>query len=359
MTDPTRRITGGVDTHKDAHVAAALDGLGQVLGTESFPATPAGYRRLLEWLQRFGELTAVGVEGTGAWGAGLTRFLTANGTVVVEVQRPNRQHRRRHGKSDPADAIGAARAVQSGEATGEPKAATGEVEAIRFLQIARRSAIKARTQAANQLHAVLVTAPDELRGALAALDTPTLVSRAARLRPGRVDGPTGAAKLTLLTLARRWQALTAEIATLDAHLDKLTTACAPTLVELNGVGTQTAAALLTAAGDNPGRLRSEGSFASLCGTSPLDASSGRQQRHRLNRSGDRQANAALYIIVLCRLRWDPATQAYMARRLAEGRTRKEVIRCLKRYVARHVHRAITNDLGTASRPARAPLPLAA
>jgi transposase len=344
MTDPTRTVTGGVDTHKDTHVAAALDGFGRVLGTESFPATTPGYRQLLRWLEHFGDLQTVGVEGTGAWGAGLARFLTAAEVEVVEVQRPNRQHRRRHGKSDPADAIGAARAVLSGEAVGAPKTATGQLEAIRLLQVARRSAVKARSQAANQIHGVITTAPDELRHTLIGLDTRGLVERCARFRPGRVDEPMGAAKHTLMVLARRWQALAVEIAELDTHLAELTASCAPTLVELNGVGTQTASALLTATGDNPDRLSSEGSFAALCGATPLDASSGRQQRHRLNRGGDRQANAALYIIVISRLRWDSTTQAYMARRLAEGKTRKEVIRCLKRYVARQVHRAILADL---------------
>lgn len=242
MTDPTRAITGGVDTHKDLHVAAALDELGRVLGTESFPTTVAGYRRLLVWLGSFGEVTAVGIEGTGAWGAGLARFLAREHIRVIEVQRPNRQHRRRHGKSDPADAVGAARAVLSGEALGVPKAATGGVEAIRLLQVARRSAIKARTQAANQLHAVVTTAPAQLRATLNGLTTGQLVERAARMRAGEITSPTAAAKLTLVTLARRWQALTAEIIQLDRHLDALTAATAPTLVALNGVGTQCAAA---------------------------------------------------------------------------------------------------------------------
>ncbi len=359
MTDATLRITGGVDTHKDAHVAAALDELGAVLGTESFPATRAGYRALLEWLAGFGDLAVVGVEGTGAWGAGLARFLTGEGVAVVEVARPNRQHRRRHGKSDPADAIGAARAVLSGEADGAPKIGTGDVEAIRLLQVARRSARKARTQATNQLHAVLVTAPDALRGQPRRARHPRARGARRGLRPGRIDTPTAAAKLTLVTLARRCQHLTDEIGELDAHLATLTARCAPTLLELNGVGTQTAAALLTTAGDNPDRLRSEASFAALCGSSPRDASSGRQHRHRLNRGGDRQANAALYIIVISRLRWDPATQAYMARRLAQGKTRKEVIRCLKRYIARQVHQAITTDLGTATTHPRQPAQAAA
>jgi hypothetical protein len=204
--------------------------------------------------------------------------------------------------------------------------------------------MKARTQAANQLHAVVTTAPEPLRASLTGLDTTDLVERAARLRPATITNPTAAAKLTLVTLARRWLGLTAEINALDGHLAELTTTTASTLVALNGVGTQTAPALLTAAGDNPDRLRREGSFAALCGSSPIDASSGHQQRHRLNRGGDRQANAALYIIVISRLRWDTTTKTYMQRRLGEGKTRKEVIRCLKRYVARQVHRAILNDL---------------
>jgi transposase len=352
MTDPDRRVTGGVDTHKDTHAVAALDELGRVLDTATFPTTTAGYRALLRWLTNFGELTAVGVEGTGAWGAGLARFLTAAGVEVIEVTRPNRQHRRRHAKSDPADAIGAARAVLSREADGTPKTAIGDVEVIRLLQVARRSAVKARTQAANQLHAVLVTAPDELRATFKQSTTTQIVHRSARLRPGRVDNPTATAKVALVTLARRWLALTEEIATLDEHLGELTATCAPTLVALNGVGTQTASALLTAAGDNPERLASERSFAALCGTSPRDASSGRQQRHRLNRGGDRDANSALYIIAISRLRWDPATKDYMARRLAEGKTRKEIIRCIKRYIAREVHTAITHDLDTSRQPPR-------
>ena len=355
MTPPQRRVTAGVDTHKDFHVAAALDDVGRLLGTESFPATPAGYRALHRWLTDLGELAAVGVEGTGAWGAGLTRHLGAAGVRVIEVTRQNRQHRRRHGKSDPADAIGAARAVLSEEATATPKNAAGAVEAIRLLQVARRSAVKARTQAANQLHAVLITATDELRSGFAGLTTAEIADQAARLRPGPITDPTAAAKTTLVILARRWAALSAEIAVLNEHLEVLTTTSAPTLLELNGVGTQNASALLTAVGDNPERLRSERSFAALCGTNPVDASSGRRQdRHRLNRGGDRQANSALYLIAISRLRWDPATKAYMSRRLAQGKTRKEVIRCLKRYIAREVYAAIITDLAPlAARPSPA------
>jgi len=344
MTDPTSPVTGGVDTHKDTHVAAVLNPLGVVLGTSEFPATPAGYRRLLAWMRDFGQLTEVGVEGTGAWGAGLARHLTGQDVRVVEVQRPNRQYRRRHGKSDTADAIGAARAVQSGEASGAPKSADGAVEAIRMLSVARRSAMKARTQAANQIHAVVTTAPDQLRSDLTGLDTKGLVARCARFHTTSAMTPLGAARRTLRMLARRWQSLTAEINEVDVELDNLTTQVAPSLRELPSIGTRNAAALLLAAGDNPDRLERERSFAALCGTSPIDASSGRQRRHRLNRGGDRHANAALYMIVVSRLRWHQPTRDYMQRRLAEGRTKKEIIRCLKRYVARQAHHAILHDL---------------
>ena len=346
MSDPSRSITGGVDTHKDFHVVAAIDGLGRILGTEQFPTTPRGYRRLLRWLRRFGDVVAVGVEGTGAWGAGLARYLTAEGVRVVEVDRPNRQRRRRRGKSDPADAEAAARAVLAGDQTGTPKAATGMVEAIRLVRVARRSAMKARTQAANQIHSVIDTAPEQLRGTLIGLSEPERIAKCSRLRATEPTTPLGAAKLTLSTLARRWVALSDEIKTLDAQLEQLVEATAPSLVAAKGIGTETASMLLTAAGDNPDRLDKESSFAAVCGSSPVDASSGKQQRHRLNRGGDRQANCALYLIVLNRLSWDPRTKAYMQRRLAEGKTKKEVFRCLKRYVAREVYALIAKDLGT-------------
>lgn len=358
MTDPLLEVTGGVDTHKETHVAAALDGLGRLLGTEEFPATPAGYGELLGWLRGLGELAAVGVEGTGAWGAGLARHLTARGVEVVEVQRPNRQHRRRYGKSDPADAIGAARAVQAREAAGAPKAGNGNVECIRLLQVARRSAMKARTQAANQMHAVVTTAPELLRADLTGLNTKSLAARASRFGPGDPTTPTAAARRTLRILGRRWLALSIDIDELDKDLDQLTATTAPTLRNLPSVGPQNASALLIAAGDNPDRLDTEASYAALCGSSPIDASSGRQHRHRLNRGGDRQANAALYMIVVSRLRWHHPTQAYMQRRLADGKTRKEIMRCLKRYVARQVHRAIASDLGL-HQPRSAPVELTA
>jgi transposase len=335
-------VVGGIDTHKDVHVVAAIDTTGRILGTSSFPTTLAGHRALLRWLRRHGAVMRVGIEGTGCWGAGITRFLTDAEIPVVEVDRPNRQRRRRRGKSDPTDAEAAARAALARDATTIPKSRDGNVEMIRALRVARRSAIKARTQAANQLHALVVNAPDALRSQLRTLNTNQLVDRAANFRAGSMITPTAATKLALHELARRHRHLSNEINRLDRHLDQLVAQAAPELVAKLGVGTDTAGALLVAAGDNPDRLANERSFAALCGTAPLDASSGKQQRHRLNRGGDRQANQALWRIVMVRMSCDDNTKAYIARRRAEGKTTKEAIRCLKRYVAREIHQRLTS-----------------
>jgi transposase len=336
-------VTGGVDTHKDLHIAAALDQFGRLLGTAAFPTSSVGYQSLHDWLAGFGCLKSIGIEGTGAWGAGLSRHLRAAGVDVVEVLRPNRQHRRK-GKSDALDAEAAARSVQSGEATGTPKEGEGPIEAVRMLRIARKSAIKSRTQAANQIHSIIDTCPEEVRSTLIKLSPKAQIAKAARLRHGEVSTPKGAAKTALALLARRWLELDAEIAELDTLISEIVRETAPNLLAVNGVGPDVAGALLCAVGDNPERLRSEASFAALCGVSPLDASSGRQTRHRLNRGGDRGANAALFRIVLCRLIRDEATRSYMERRVAEGKTKREVIRCLKRYVARQLYPVIVQDL---------------
>jgi transposase len=331
---PTQ-VTVGVDTHADVHVAVAKDAFGRRLDATSVPTTPAGYAELLGWARCLGQPAAWGIEGTGSFGAGLARFLRAEDQVVVEVNRPDRQARRRRGKSDPIDAEAAARAVQAREGS-IPKAGDGQVEMIRSLRVARASAIKARTQAINALKALVVTAPAELREQLRGLSTVRLVQTTAALEPGPVTTPLAAAMLGLGTLARRYQALSAELTTLDAELDRLTRAAAPKLVALFGVGADSAGALLVAAGDNPERLHSDAAFSMLCGASPIEASSGKTRRYRLNRGGDRQANAALYRIVVARLRHDPKTQEYVARRIRQGKSKKEAIRCLKRYVAREV-----------------------
>ena len=333
-------IIGGVDTHKDLHLAAAITETGRLLGTGGFPTTPQGYRRLLSWLQGFGLVSRVGIEGTGSYGAGLTRFLQSIGVEVVEVNRPNRQWRRRHGKSDPADAEAAARTALAGQGAGIPKSQDGTVEAIRVLRLTRRSAIKARTQAGNQLLAILNTAPEELRRLCRGRRLADLVATAQRFRCKRATTPLTAAKLALRVLAQRWSALDAEIQQLDVQLESLVTAAAPSLLELRGVGVETAGALLVAAGDNPDRLASEASFAALCGVTPVDASSGRQKRHRLNRGGNRDANRALWVVAMVRMSRDPRTREYVTRRTREGLTKKEIMRCLKRYIAREIYRAL-------------------
>ena len=336
------RITLGVDTHAEQHVVAALDQQGRLLGTRDIPTTPAGYTALLAWAGGYGPIERVGIEGAGNYGAGLARWLRSRGLVVIEVDRPDRRTRRRRGKSDPVDAEAAARAVQAGTAIGQPKAADGGVEAIRALRVARRSAVKARTQAANQLHALVVTAPEGLRAHLRPLSIAALVEKAARFRaPTSPSTPEAATKLALRSIAHRYQALTKEIAALDAHLDHLVGETAPTLVAIKGVGTDTAGTLLVAAGDNPDRLGSEAAFARLCGVAPVPASSGKTQRHRLSRGGNREANRALYLLAIGRLGWDERTRAYADRRTREGKTKAEIIRCLKRYIAREIYRALT------------------
>lgn len=340
MADEEVRVTVGIDTHGEVHMAAVLDERGRLMAIEGFPTTTGGHRRLEQWACGFGVVEAIGIEGTGAWGAGVARHLTAQGYQVLEVDRPDRKTRRLRGKSDPIDAEAAARAVQAGTATGTPKTRVGQVESIRVLRVARRSAMKSRSQAALQLHCLVSTAPDELREGLRTLKLAELIETCARLRPGPLVDPVQATKAALRSIARRFLALTAEIAELDGALVPLVEATAPNLLALNGVGTDVAGQLLVTAGDNPGRLRSEAAFSHLCGASPIPASSGRTDRHRLNRGGDRQANAALYRVVLCRLRWDPRTIAYVDRRTKSGLTKPEIIRCLKRYIAREVYREL-------------------
>jgi transposase len=340
IVDAARPVTGGVDTHLDLNVAAALDPVGGLLAVAEFPTTLSGHRDLLGWLAGFGPVARVGVEGTGSYGAGLARFLRAAGVEIVEVDRPNRQARRRSGKSDPLDAVEAARAALSGRACGAAKSRDGNVEAIRALVVAKRSARSAKIQTLNQIRHLSFTAPEQLRQRLAGVSRHHLAARAAALRPGSREGADPvivATKTALRILGRRVLALDEEKARIDALLSTLVAQTAPQLLAVFGVGIDTAAALLVAAGDNPGRLRSEAAWAHLCGTAPIPASSGKVTRYRLNRGGDRQANRALWGIVITRLRNDPRTQAYMARRLGEGRAKPEVIRILKRYVAREVY----------------------
>jgi transposase len=341
MTNSPGPVTGGVDTHGETHHAGVIDQVGREVADAEFPTTPAGYRALLAWLRTHGQLEGVGVEGTGAYGAALGRYLRSQGVVVVEVDRPDRKTRRTKGKSDPIDAYAAARAALSGQASGTPKTRDGKVEAIRVLRNARGSAVKARTQAINQLKGLLVTGPAELREQLRRLESAALVEACAQLSPGTdLTDPAAAVQTALRRLATRIQTLNAEIAEADRELAQLVSAAAPRLVALMGVGPEVAGQLLVTAGDNPDRLRSEAAFAHLCGVAPIPASSGRTDRHRLNRGGDRAANSSLYTVVLCRLRHDPATRAYAQRRTKQGLSKPEIIRCLKRYVAREVYRTL-------------------
>ena len=342
MTASTAPVTVGVDTHLDTHVAAVLDHTGRLCGTQGFPASTRGYVALVTWAERFGPVERIGVEGTGTYGAGLTRFVRAYGLEVVEVNRPDRSLRRRRGTSDPIDAQAAARATQAGVAAATPKTREGQVEMIRVLRVARRGALKARVAAAEQLYGVLYSAPEELRALLLGLKTKALVRACAAMRPGPLTTPTAATKAALRTLARRWQQLQAELTQLDNQLQDLVATAAPTLVALPGVGVDTAGQLLVTAGDNPQRLRSEAAFAHLCGAAPIPASSGRTHRHRLNRGGDRQANHALWRITLVRMHCHPPTRAYVERRTKQGLSKLDIMRCLKRYIARKVYHHLTD-----------------
>jgi transposase len=347
MPAPAIAVTVGVDTHLDQHVAAVIDQSGRLCGTKAFAASTRGYVALVTWAERFGAVERIGVEGTGTYGAGLARFARAYGLQVIEVNRPDRSTRRRQGKSDPIDAQAAARATLAGVATTTPKTREGQVEMIRVLRVARRSALKARVAAAEQLHGVLYSAPEELRQPLLGLKTKTLVGACAAMRPGPLTSTTAATKTTLRTLARRWQQLQAELDQLDTQLQELVAAAAPSLVALPGVGVDTAGQLLVTAGDNPQRLRSEAAFAQLCGTAPIPASSGRTDRHRLNRGGDRNANHALWRIALVRMHCHPPTRAYVQRRTNQGLSKLDIMRCLKRYIAREVYHHLTSPPPTA------------
>jgi transposase len=342
---PTAQLVLGVDTHRDLHVAVLLDRVGRKLATASFGTTDAANAVLLEWTRRHGQVTIAGVEGTGSYGYRLAQQLIAHGIQVVEVNRPDRARRRRKGKSDPVDAEAAARAVLAGDATAIPKCRNGVVGQLRALVMARRSAIKARTQATNQLRALLVDGDDELRGRLGPLRKHHLAHACADLDPGG-----GVFHLALRSLGRRWLALHQEIVDLDQAITTSVTRIAPRLLARHSVGVHTAARLLLTAGDNPTRLRSEAAFAALCGTSPVEASSGQTVRHRLNRGGDRAANNALWTIAFVRLIHDPRTRAYAAKRTAQGSSRKEILRCLKRTIARELYPLILEAL-TAPEPA--------
>jgi transposase len=336
---PSDSVFAGVDTHKELHVAAVIDEAETVLGTRSFPTTRQGYRQMLSWIRGHGELVRVGIEGTGSYGAGLTRHLAKAEITILEVDRPDRSDRRRKGKDDDLDAINAARAALHQRRTTVPKSRDGAVEALRVLRVTRAHAVRERRDALQLLRMTIISAPDELRQQVRHLTRMQLIRTLAAWRPdvSNASDPPTAYRVSLKSLGRRYLELSDEIADLDELINPIVEALAPQLLERTGIGIEVAGQLLVTAGDNPDRMTSEAAFAMLCGVAPLPASSGMTQRHRLNRGGDRQANRALHLAVVSRVRLDPRTKAYVAKRTAQGHSKLEILRCLKRYLAREVY----------------------
>jgi transposase len=333
-----RRIVGGVDTHKDLHVAAVVDEVDRVLASQCFATTRHGYKQMLAWMRTFGSLQRVGIEATGSYGAGLLRYMQKAGVEVLEVTTPDKHDRRKRGKNDDLDAQNAAHAAFAGKRTVTPKSRDGMIESLRVLKACRKTAVAARRVALQMIQNTIVCAPDELRETLRKMTRMQLIRTRAAWRPDLTDyrNVASAYRITLKSLGRRYLELHDEIADLDTMIVAIVDELAPALVARNSIGHETAAQLLLTAGDNVQRLRSEASFAALCGVSPVPASSGKTTRHRLSRGGDRAANSALHIIAIGRLRTDPRTQAYVAKRITEGHSKLEAIRCLKRYIAREV-----------------------
>lgn len=338
-----RFVIGGVDTHKDLHVAAVVDEHNRILGSQCFPTTRHGYKQMLAWMRSFGQLRRVGVEATGTYGAGLLRYLQNAGVEVLEVTTPDRGDRRKRGKNDDLDAQNAAHAAFAGKRTVTPKTRDGMIESLRVLKACRKTAVAARRVALQMIHNTVVCAPDELRDTLRKLTRMELIRTLAAWRPDLTDyrNVASAYRIALKSLARRYLELHDEIADLDAMIAAIVDELAPALVTRNSIGHASAAQLLLTAGANSERLHSEASFAALCGVSPVPASSGKTTRHRLNRGGDRAANSALHIIAIGRLRTDPRTKSYIAKRIAEGHSKLEAIRCLKRYIAREIFSLIS------------------
>lgn len=343
LVAPTAIVIVGVDTHKDVHVAVAVNMLGARLASCSATADRAGYAELLAWARALGPIEAFGIEGTGSYGVGLTSFVRRQAIRVVEVSHCDRRKRRCNGKSDTLDAEAAARSVLAGIATAVPKTADGAAEMVRQIKIARDTAVKARSAAIIALKTLIVNAPGEIREGLDLLTDRKLIDRCAAVVPGAIVDPTASTIHALRALARRWIALSVEIDAHDEVLDAITLVAAPTLREAFGIGPSSAAEMMIVAGDNPTRIRSEAAFAKLCGACPIPASSGMTHRHRLFRGGHRQANAALYRIVIVRMRWHQPTIDYVGRRTAQGLTKKDIIRCLKRFVAREIYHALIAD----------------
>ena len=342
---PNRTVVGGVDTHKDLHVAAVVDEVDRVLASQSFATTRHGYKQMLAWMRTFGQLRRVGVECTGTYGSGLLRYMQTAGVEVLEVTTPDKSDRRKRGKDDDLDAQNAAHAAFAGRRTVTPKSRDGMTESLRVLKVCRKTAVAARRVALQLIHNTIVCAPDELRDVLRTMTRMQLIRTLAAWRPDLSDyrNLASAYRIALKSLGRRYLELHDEIADLDVMIGAIVDELAPALVARNSIGHESAAQLLLTAGDNSERVHSEASFAALCGVNPVPASSGKVTRHRLNRGGDRAANSALHIIAIGRLRTDPRTKAYVQKRIAEGHSKLEAIRCLKRYIAREVFTLISQQ----------------
>lgn len=348
MTDiePVRsgHVVIGVDTHKHIHVAAVMDSIGGILATLTIPTDTSGFRQLLEWAAGFGKIIAFGIEGTGSYGAGLTSFVRRHGHKVIEVSRPDRRLRRLNGKSDTLDAENAARAVLAGFATAIPKTADGAVEMIRQLKVAHDTAVRDRTGAMITLKAMLVHAPEQLRAEIGRKTQKMIARHCAALRPRSLETPEDSIRHTLRSIVKRWLTLDEEIKDLETLIEQLVTQHAPHLLDEFGIGVDTAAEILIVAGDNPERIKSEAAFAKLAGISPLPTGSGMTSgKHRINHGGHRQLNAAIYRTVIVRMRFHQPTIAYVARRTAEGKSKRDIIRCLKRYVIREVYHLVKTN----------------
>lgn len=343
MTNEDMKVIAGVDTHADTHHVAVINEYGKHLADKKFLAVGSGYREIAEYITSHGPVIAVGVEGTGSYGAELARVLTKEGFLVKEVNRPNRAQRRLHGKSDPLDAYQAAESVLADRGVSAPKTRDGYVEALRVLRTARTSALKARTAVQSQISGVLTAAPEAVRAKYRGQTSDARAKAMAATRPtGDIADPAIATSVTLKRMGTRYRFLNTEISDTDAELARIIAEHAPALLEINGVGTVVASQLLVTIGDNPERLTSEAQFAALTGTAPIPASSGKTTRHRLSRGGDRAANASIHRIVLVRMSKDPRTRDYVAKRTTEGKSKLEVMRCLKRYVAREIYRVLKN-----------------
>ncbi len=339
------RVVVGIDTHSDTHHVAVVTEYGKPLADQGFPTTAAGHREAFTFITGFGLVLQVGMEGTGTYGAALTKILQGKGMQVIEVNRPNRQQRRLKGKTDSLDAYRAAHSVIAGMSTAVPKAKDGPVECLRVLRASRGSAIKSRNATINQIKGLLVSAPEALRSKYQGLTTGTMIEIMVRSRPsGHLADPSYVTARVLKALAVRYQHLSAEIEDVNAQLQDISESYAPMLQQLTGVGTDVASQLLVTFGDNQERVGNEAQFAALTGAAPVPASSGKTSRHRLSRGGDRQANCALHHIVLVRMNIHRKTKDYVTKRTEEGKSKREIIRCLKRYVAREVYRQITHPV---------------